>query len=209
MFYLDWTYEIEEEALAAQDVRIVVPQTRDEALAALPDADVVVVHDGPFGHEQMALLKPDVAGLVCYSVGMNQVTLADAAERGIPVRNLPNWATESVADHTITMLLAAQRHVVELDRQSRGTDWDVRRLMKGLGLQDLPQPDAGDHRGGPDRQAGRPEGARDRLQDGRQRPLHRDLGRSGSAAPPAPRDARAPSTRSRSAARSTRPARSC
>jgi phosphoglycerate dehydrogenase-like enzyme len=32
------------------------------------------------------------------------------------------------------MLLAAQRHVVELDRKSRGTDWDVRRLMRDLGL---------------------------------------------------------------------------
>ena len=134
MFYLDWTYDIEADALAPAGVEIVVPQTRAEAIDALPRADVVVVHDGPFGHEQMAHLKPDVAGLICYSVGMNQITLADAAERGIPVRNLPNWATESVADHTITMLLAAQRHVVELDRQSRGTDWDVRRLMKGLGL---------------------------------------------------------------------------
>lgn len=134
MFYLDWTYEIEEEALAAEGVRLVVPRTRGESLAALPEADVVIVHDGPFGHEQMALLKPDVAGLICYSVGMNQVALRDAAERGIPVRNLPNWATESVSDHTITMLLAAQRHVVELDRQSRGTDWDVRRLMRDLGL---------------------------------------------------------------------------
>jgi phosphoglycerate dehydrogenase-like enzyme len=32
------------------------------------------------------------------------------------------------------MLLAAQRRVVEMDHASRGTDWDVRRLMKGIGI---------------------------------------------------------------------------
>src|SRR4029079_11377289 len=74
------------------------------------------------------------AGLVCYSVGMNQVTLPDADARGIAVRNLPTWATESVSDHTVTMLLAAQRRIVEMDHASRGTDWDVRRLMKGIGI---------------------------------------------------------------------------
>ena len=134
MFYLDWTYEIEAERLGARGVRLTVPQTREAAIAALPSADVVVVHDGPFGAEQMAHLRPGVAGLVCYSVGMNQVLLEDAEVRGIPVRNLPTWATESVSDHTITMLLATQRRVVEMDQASRGTDWDVRRLMKGIGI---------------------------------------------------------------------------
>jgi len=134
MFYLDWTYEIEEQRLADRGVRLIVPATRPDAIAALPSADVVVVHDGPFGTEQLAGLRPDVAGLVCYSVGMNQVVLADAAVRGIPVRNLPTWATESVSDHTITMMLAAQRRVVQMDAESRGTDWDVRRLMKGIGI---------------------------------------------------------------------------
>jgi D-3-phosphoglycerate dehydrogenase / 2-oxoglutarate reductase len=134
MFYLDWTYEIEEARLGARGVTLVVPRTRVEALAALPTADLVVVHDGPFGAEQMASLRPRIAGLVCYSVGMNQVVLADAAARGIPVRNLPTWATESVSDHTITMLLAAQRRVVAMDHESRGADWDVRRLMKGIGI---------------------------------------------------------------------------
>ena len=134
MFHLGWSYDIEETLLAEQGVRLVVPQTREESLAALPEADVVIVDAGPFGYEQMVHLKPGVAGLICYSVGMNQVVLADAAERGIPVRNLPNYATEAVSDHTITMLVAANRHVREFDRLSRGPDWNARRLWKTLGI---------------------------------------------------------------------------
>jgi len=134
LFYLDWTYEIEEERLGPRGVRLVVAQTPEEAQAALPDADVVIVHDGPFGGAEMDRLKPDVSGLICYSVGMNQIVLTDAAARGIPVRNLPNWASEAVSDHTITLLLAAHRRVVEFDRATRGTDWDVRRLLKESGI---------------------------------------------------------------------------
>jgi phosphoglycerate dehydrogenase-like enzyme len=134
LFYLDWVYDIEETRLAARDVRLMVAATKGDAIAVLPDADIVIVHDGPFGATEMAHLRPDVSGLVCYSVGMNQVALADAAARGIPVRNLPNWASEAVSDHTITLLLAAHRRAVEMDAATRGTDWDVRRLLTRSGI---------------------------------------------------------------------------
>jgi len=134
LFYLDWVYDIEEERLAARGVRLVVAQDRDEAMAALPAADIVIVHDGPFGAAEMEHLRPDVSGLVCYSVGMNQVVLPDAAARGIPVRNLPSWASEAVSDHTISLLLAAHRRAVEFDTATRGKDWDVRRLLAKSGI---------------------------------------------------------------------------
>jgi len=134
LFYLDWVYDIEEERLGARGVRLVVAQNRDEAMAALPTADIVIVHDGPFGAAEMAHLRPDVSGLVCYSVGMNQIVLADAAAHGIPVRNLPSWASEAVSDHTISLLLAAHRRAVEFDAVTRGKDWDVRRLLTSSGI---------------------------------------------------------------------------
>lgn len=134
LFYLDWVYDIEAERLGARGIRLTVAQNRDEAMAALPSADVVIVHDGPFGAAEMEHLRPDVSGLVCYSVGMNQIVLADAATRGIPVRNLPKWASEAVSDHTISLLLAAHRRAVEFDSTTRGKDWDVRRLLTSSGI---------------------------------------------------------------------------
>ena len=134
LFSLDWTYDIEEERFGARGVRLIVAQNRNEAMAALPIADIVVVHDGPFGAAEMEHLRPDVSGLVCYSVGMNQIVLPDAAARGIPVRNLPNWASEAVSDHTIALLLAAHRRAVEFDSATRGKDWDVRRLLTHSGI---------------------------------------------------------------------------
>jgi phosphoglycerate dehydrogenase-like enzyme len=134
LVYLDWEYSIEAELLGARGVELIVAGTREEGDAVLPRADVVVVHDGPFRGADMDRLKADVSGLICYSVGMNQIVLPDAAARGLVVRNLPNWASEAVSDHTIAMLLAAHRQIAFWDRGTRGTDWAVRRGISRSGI---------------------------------------------------------------------------
>lgn len=131
--YLDWTYGIEEQALEKAGVRLLVP-SRAEAGKHLPEADVVIVHDGPFGAAEMARLQ-DAAGIVCYSVGMNQVDLASATAAGIRVRNLPHWATQVVAEHALTLLLAAVRRLPAQDRAARSKDWDYRRFINELGIE--------------------------------------------------------------------------
>jgi D-3-phosphoglycerate dehydrogenase / 2-oxoglutarate reductase len=131
--YLGWRYDIEERILDEARVRLLVPP-RSEAREALPEADVVIVHDGPFSSAEMDLLV-EPAGLVCYSVGMDQVDEEAAAARGIPVRNLPHWATQVVAEHAITLLLAAVRRLPVQDRAARTDRWDHRRLMADLGIE--------------------------------------------------------------------------
>lgn len=131
--YLDWSYEIERAALAAAGVALVVPE-RSAGRAALPGADVVIVHDGPFGPPEVALAG-SAAGIVCYSVGMDQVDARVAAAAGVPVRNLPHWATQVVAEHSLTLLLAAVRRLSVQDRAARTDRWDHRRLIADLGIQ--------------------------------------------------------------------------
>jgi D-3-phosphoglycerate dehydrogenase / 2-oxoglutarate reductase len=131
--YLGWTYDIEEAALSAEGVRLIVPP-RAEAAARLPEADVVIVHDGPFGAAEMARM-PHPVGIVCYSVGMDQVDGEAASAAGIPVRNLPTWATQVVAEHALTLLLGAVRRLPVQDRAARSRRWDHRRLIADLGIE--------------------------------------------------------------------------
>jgi phosphoglycerate dehydrogenase-like enzyme len=131
--YLDWTYDIERSVLEPAGVRLLVP---DRAVADdhLGEADVVIVHDGPFGADHMARLR-DPLGLVCYSVGMDQVDANAAAAAGIPVRNLPHWATQVDAEHGLTLLLAALRRLPAQDAAARTTRWDHRKLIADLGIE--------------------------------------------------------------------------
>jgi D-3-phosphoglycerate dehydrogenase len=131
--YLDWSYDIERSLLEPAGVRLLVPD-RTVADDHLGDADVVIVHDGPFGADRMARLR-DPLGLVCYSVGMDQVDAHAAAAAGIPVRNLPHWATQVVAEHGLTLLLAALRRLPAQDAAARTTRWDHRKLIADLGIE--------------------------------------------------------------------------
>jgi len=57
------------------------------------------------------------------SVGLDHVDLAAATARGIPVGHTPGVLTETTADLTLALMLAAARRVVEADRLVRGGAW--------------------------------------------------------------------------------------
>jgi D-3-phosphoglycerate dehydrogenase len=62
---------------------------------------------------------PRLRVLARYGIGVDSVDLDAAARRGIVVTNTPGANAESVADHTLALVLAALRHVVESDADVR------------------------------------------------------------------------------------------
>lgn len=64
-------------------------------------------------------MAPRLKILARYGAGVDSVDVAAASERDIVVTNTPGANTEAVADHTIGLMLAALRHVVQGDRAVR------------------------------------------------------------------------------------------
>ena len=58
-----------------------------------------------------------------YAVGVDNIDLAAAAERGIPVGNTPGVLTETTADLAFALLLAVARRIVESDKYLRACGW--------------------------------------------------------------------------------------
>jgi phosphoglycerate dehydrogenase-like enzyme len=58
------------------------------------------------------------------SVGFDHVDIAAAASHGVWVCNVPDYCIDEMADHTLALLLALLRGVVELDRSVRDGAWD-------------------------------------------------------------------------------------
>jgi len=58
-----------------------------------------------------------------YAVGYDNVDVAEATRRGIPVGNTPGVLTDATADFAFTLLMAAARRVVEADRYTRAGRW--------------------------------------------------------------------------------------
>jgi D-3-phosphoglycerate dehydrogenase / 2-oxoglutarate reductase len=88
------------------------------------DADVLINQYVPITAEVLDAL-PRCRLVVRYGVGVDNVDVAAAAERGVWVANVPDYGRDEVADHTLALALAVLRGVVVLDRSVRDGDWDL------------------------------------------------------------------------------------
>jgi glyoxylate reductase len=58
-----------------------------------------------------------------YAVGVDNVDLGAATERGIPVGNTPGVLTETTADLAVALMLGSARRLLDGDRAVRGGEW--------------------------------------------------------------------------------------
>jgi glyoxylate reductase len=63
-------------------------------------------------------------------VGVDHIDLAAATARGVPVGHTPGVLTETTADLTFALLLAAARRIPEADRCVRAGDWRPERVWE-------------------------------------------------------------------------------
>lgn len=78
-------------------------------------------------------------GVVRAAVGYDNIDIAAASSRGIPVATVPDYGTEEVADHALCLLLCMVRNVAAAHRACRDGRWDWRTLgsvkrLRGLRL---------------------------------------------------------------------------
>lgn len=87
----------------------------EQVVSRLAGADVAIVNKVVLGKGELERL-PDLK-LICISAtGMNNVDLDTAAERGIPVKNVSGYSTNSVAQLTITMLFTLAMDLIHLNQ---------------------------------------------------------------------------------------------
>lgn len=110
-----------------------VPPPRDVLLreAAPSDGLVSLLTDRVDG----ALLDaaPKLRVVSNYAVGYDNIDVEAATARGVVVTNTPGVLTETVADFTMTLLLATARRLVEADRFTRAGRWKSWEPMLLLG----------------------------------------------------------------------------
>ncbi len=116
-------YDLELESLLPLDAEIVeAPADEHGFIAAARDADAIYAKAIPITKTIIdALERCKVIALG--SVGVDSVDVKAASARGIPVTNVPDTFIEEVADHAMTLLLAAFRRVIEQDRLVREGRW--------------------------------------------------------------------------------------
>jgi D-3-phosphoglycerate dehydrogenase / 2-oxoglutarate reductase len=120
--HADFSHELA--ALSALDVefRPLQVRTEEEVAAACADAHALLVTYATVGRRALAAM-PRLKIVVRTGVGYDSLDVQAATERKVMVANVPDYCVSDLAEHTMALLLAWWRRIVELDRQVRAEGW--------------------------------------------------------------------------------------
>lgn len=111
------------------------PLDRDALLARAATADGVIglltdrIDAGFFD------ACPKLRGYANYAVGYDNIDVAEATRRGLPVSNTPDVLTQATAELAFALILAVARHVVAADAAMRSGAWPGWGPLQFLGTQ--------------------------------------------------------------------------
>ncbi|HET9892902.1 MAG TPA: phosphoglycerate dehydrogenase, partial [Mycobacterium sp.] len=97
------------------EVRWVDGPDREKLLAAVPEADALLVRSATKVDAEVLAAAPRLKVVARAGVGLDNVDVPPATARGVMVVNAPTSNIVSAAEHAIALLLAALRNVPAAD----------------------------------------------------------------------------------------------
>jgi phosphoglycerate dehydrogenase-like enzyme len=112
------------EALGEVTVHADAPVDRTELIRRLGPAEAIVTIRARTALDAALLAElPDLKLIAVTGTGYNQIDVDAASERGVLVCNSPGRSSQSVAELSMALLLAAIRHLSRADQAVRRGDW--------------------------------------------------------------------------------------
>jgi D-3-phosphoglycerate dehydrogenase / 2-oxoglutarate reductase len=105
------------------EVRWVDGPDREKLLAAVPAADALLVRSATTVDAEVLAAAPKLKIVARAGVGLDNVDIDAATERGVLVVNAPTSNIHSAAEHALALLLAAARQVPAADASLRAHTW--------------------------------------------------------------------------------------
>lgn len=107
------------------DLRVLPDDSHETICRNVQECTGIIARDGYFD-EDVFRAAPKLKVLVRHGVGLDIIDLAAASSAGVCVCNTPNSNSNSVAEHTVMLILACARHLVHADRRLRDGWWQIR-----------------------------------------------------------------------------------
>ncbi|BEK94071.1 phosphoglycerate dehydrogenase [Nocardia seriolae] len=105
------------------EVRWVDGPNRPELLAAVPEADALLVRSATTVDAEVLEAGKNLKIVARAGVGLDNVDVPAATERGVMVVNAPTSNIHTAAEHAVTLLLAAARQIPAADATLREHTW--------------------------------------------------------------------------------------
>ena len=113
------------------EVRWVDGPNRAELLAAVPEADALLVRSATTVDEEVLAAATNLKIVGRAGVGLDNVDIPAATARGVMVVNAPTSNIHSACEHAIALLMATARQLPSADASLRGAEWK-RSSFKGV-----------------------------------------------------------------------------
>jgi len=93
-------------------------RTEDDVLQYAAEADALIVQYAPIT-ERVINGLPRLKAVSRYGVGVDNIDVSAATQRGVAVSNVPDYGVDDVSDHAIALALTLARGIPDLDRGVR------------------------------------------------------------------------------------------
>jgi D-3-phosphoglycerate dehydrogenase / 2-oxoglutarate reductase len=98
--------------------------TEQDVVQAASEADALLVQWAPITRAVIGSLDRCKV-IVRYGIGLDNIDLEAARDRGIMVRNVPDYCIDEVADHTFALAMCLARQIPMIDRRIRSGIWKI------------------------------------------------------------------------------------
>jgi D-3-phosphoglycerate dehydrogenase len=115
------------------DVHVASDPSVETVIREIQGVEGVVVRTAPFTREIIEAAK-GLKVIGRHGVGVDNIDVKAATEKGIFVVNTPNANATSVAEHTLTAIGALAKRAVVYDRATREGRWEIRNSYKAIDL---------------------------------------------------------------------------
>ncbi|MGH3960656.1 phosphoglycerate dehydrogenase [Mycobacterium sp.] len=105
------------------EVRRVDGPDREKLLAAVREADALLVRSATTVDAEVLAAAPKLKIVARAGIGLDNVDVDAATERGVMVVNAPTSNIHSAAEHALALLLAAARQIAPADASLRAHEW--------------------------------------------------------------------------------------
>lgn len=117
-------FDVEREVLGDVELTFGPGHSAAEILEVATGADVILAGAAPV-FDAATLQALGSRAIVRLGVGIDGVDLHTARSLGMWVANVPDYGTDAVALHTVTLILASLRRLTQADRNLREGSWGV------------------------------------------------------------------------------------
>ncbi len=124
---------IEQELLASAGCTLTGHQAKtvEALIPVVADAEMVITQFAPVQRAVVEAMK-NAKVIIRYGIGVDNVDLVAARERGIPVCNIPDYCINEVADQALAFILAQTRQVVPNHRLIAEGKWGLATPLSGM-----------------------------------------------------------------------------